>query len=100
MLGLSSSALPPSSRTPSSPPAGLWCEGISFLHYDTRYGRVVAVFRGEDAECQEIVFDRASLQERMLNLRAQGMNAETTLAVLNSWPETVDRRGAGLAAEG
>lgn len=77
-------------------------EGMRFIRYEIREGTTVAVFaldmpapgwgwEGDEEPAGETVFDRASLEARLTNLRAAGAPAEVTAAALAAWPQAEDR---------
>lgn len=78
-------------------------ERMRFIRYEVREGVTVAVFAQDmpvpewewdwdgEEQATETVFDRASLEARLTNLRASGCRADVTAAVLAAWPRVESR---------
>jgi hypothetical protein len=82
-------------------------EGLEFLRYEVRNAVTVAVFwcetevsqwdAGVWTSTQELALDRASLEFRQQNLRAQGCISDVTSAALAGWPAATEGTWAGSA---
>jgi hypothetical protein len=74
------------------------CEGLTFSRFENRGTTVVAIFHlagGFAGRYPEVVFYRRSLEKRVADLKASGLDCNESERVLASWPQH-GRWGRGM----